>query len=64
MEVRDDIEGIAAGYSWTAYGGDDDEDSSGTISYVSIRHSGTQLAGGDEIQGLTLGWNWFWNYFK
>jgi len=51
---RDDIEGIAAGYSWTAYGGDDDLDSSGTISYVSIRHSGTQLAGGDEIQGLTL----------
>ncbi len=50
----DDIEGIASGYSWTAYGGDNDLDSSGFISYVSIRHSGTQLAGGDEIQGLTL----------
>ena len=50
----DDIEGIASGYSWTAYGGDNDLDSSGSISYVSIRHSGTQLAGGDEIQGLTL----------
>ena len=25
------------------------------LTYVSIRHNGTQLAGGDEIQGLTLG---------
>ena len=52
---RDDIEGIAEGFDWTSYGGDNDSDSSGSISYVSIRHSGTQLAGGDEIQGLTLG---------
>ena len=51
----DDIEGIAAGFEWTSYGGDDDSDSSGSMSYISIRHSGTQLAGGDEIQGLTLG---------
>jgi len=51
----DDIEGIAEGYNWTSYGGNDDADSSGSFSYVSIRHSGTQLAGGDEIQGLTLG---------
>ena len=51
----DDIEGIAEGYDWTSYGGNDDADSSGSFSYVSIRHSGTQLAGGDEIQGLTLG---------
>jgi len=27
----------------------------GTFRYVSIRHTGTQLQGGDEIQGLTLG---------
>ena len=52
---NDDIEGIASGYDWTNYGGDDDTDSSGVLTYVSIRHSGTQLAGGDEIQGLTLG---------
>jgi len=51
----DDIEGIAAGYTWTSYGGNDDEDTSGILSFISIRHSGTQLAGGDEIQGLTLG---------
>ena len=52
---NDDIEGIASGFDWTNYGGDNDNDSSGVLSYVSIRHSGTQLAGGDEIQGLTLG---------
>ena len=51
----DNIEGIAEGYNWTTYGGNDDTDSSGTLSFISIRHSGTQLAGGDEIQGLTLG---------
>ncbi len=27
----------------------------GTFRYISIRHTGTQLQGGDEIQGLTLG---------
>ncbi len=27
----------------------------GTFRYVSIRHTGTQLQGGDEIQGLTIG---------
>ena len=52
---NDDIEGIASGYDWTNYGGSNDNDSSGVLTYVSIRHSGTQLAGGDEIQGLTLG---------
>ena len=52
---EDDIEGIATGYEWTKYGGDLDTDSSGSLQYVSIRHSGTQLGNGDEIQGLTLG---------
>lgn len=52
---EDDIEGIATGYEWTKYGGALDTDSSGSLQYVSIRHSGTQLGNGDEIQGLTLG---------
>jgi len=33
----------------------DPNHSVGTFRFVSIRHTGTQLAGGDEIQGLTLG---------
>jgi len=52
---EDDIEGIATGYEWTKYGGSLDADSSGTLNYISIRHSGTALGNGDEIQGLTLG---------
>ena len=52
---EDTIEGIATGYDWTQYGGSVDSDSSGSLQYLSIRHSGTQLGNGDEIQGLTLG---------
>ena len=39
------------------YGGTDDEDNSGTLRYVSIRHGGFSISGveGDEINGLTLG---------
>jgi hypothetical protein len=52
---QDTIEGIATGYDWTMYGGLSDTESSGSLNYVSIRHSGTALGNGDEIQGLTLG---------
>ena len=37
------------------YGGNDNTDNSGIISYVSIRHGGSVLEDGDEINGLTLG---------
>ncbi len=37
------------------YGGDIDDDNSGTLKYVSIRHGGTELAPDEEINGLTLG---------
>lgn len=39
------------------YGGTDDEDSSGIMRYVSIRHTGINIgeSDGNEIQGLTLG---------
>ncbi|HNX05741.1 MAG TPA: hypothetical protein PKI32_09580, partial [Opitutales bacterium] len=36
------------------YGGTDDTDDSGVISYVSIRHGGVILGAGKEINGLTL----------
>ncbi|MGC6421570.1 MAG: hypothetical protein ACON47_07980 [Flavobacteriaceae bacterium] len=51
------IEGILAvdGENWNFYGGTDNTDNSGTIQYVSIRHSGTQVAPDVELQGLTLG---------
>ena len=51
------IEGVLAieGENWNFYGGFDNEDNSGTLRYVSIRHSGTQVAPDVELQGLTLG---------
>jgi len=37
------------------YGGDVPTDNSGVIRYVSIRHGGTNIGEGNEINGLTLG---------
>ncbi|CAI8391367.1 MAG: Uncharacterised protein [Flavobacteriales bacterium] len=48
------VEGVA-GETWNYYGGDDNSDSSGVLNYVSIRHTGTEVAPDEEIQGLTLG---------
>ena len=53
----DNIEGLTV-ENRTAFGGGDnpdDEDNSGVLRYVSIRHGGAALAPGDEINGLTLG---------
>ena len=36
-------------------GDDDDDDCSGVLRYVSIRHAGTEIGEGNEINGLTLG---------
>ena len=49
------IEGIPDTESRGRYGGEDDEDSSGSMTYVSIRHGGTDIGAGNEINGLTLG---------
>lgn len=49
------IEGVPASETLGLYGGDVVDDNSGTISYVSIRHGGSVLSGGNEINGLTLG---------
>lgn len=49
------IEGIPSSDENGLYGGDDPMDNSGTLSYVSIRHGGTNIGAGNEINGLTLG---------
>jgi hypothetical protein len=50
------IEGIPS-ETPAEYGGTADDDNSGTLRYVSIRHGGFSISGvpGDEINGLTLG---------
>ncbi len=47
------VEGIPEDYN-SLYGGTDDNDNSGTLKYVSIRHGGSDIGAGNEINGLTL----------
>jgi len=49
------IEGIPTSEIRGLYGGSNDNDDSGVIKYVSIRHGGTDIGAGNEINGLTLG---------
>ncbi|MEZ4934324.1 MAG: EB domain-containing protein [Saprospiraceae bacterium] len=53
--VEAQIEGIPTSDPNGLYGGTDDADNSGTLCYVSIRHGGTNIGDGNEINGLTLG---------
>jgi len=56
MDVAElQIEGIPTSDSNGLYGGNDAEDNSGTLNYISIRHGGTNIGAGNEINGLTLG---------
>ncbi len=49
------IEGIPSTDSNGLYGGTADDDNSGTIQYVSIRHGGSNIGEGNEINGITFG---------
>ncbi len=49
------IEGIPISEPRGIYGGYDGDDNSGILEYVSIRHGGTNIGEGNEINGLTLG---------
>ncbi|MFP4488400.1 MAG: hypothetical protein ACLFN1_03775 [Bacteroidales bacterium] len=49
------IEGIPASDPNGLYGGSEENDSSGEIRYISIRHGGANIGEGNEINGLTMG---------
>jgi hypothetical protein len=49
------IEGIPPSDQNGLYGGDVPNDNSGVIRYISIRHGGSNIGEGNEINGLTLG---------
>ncbi len=49
------IEGIPTTDLNGLYGGNDSQDNSGTLKFVSIRHGGANIGNGNEINGLTLG---------
>ncbi|MBI1192337.1 MAG: hypothetical protein GC205_04085 [Bacteroidetes bacterium] len=48
------IEGIPTTDPNGLYGGSDDADDSGILTYISIRHGGANIGNGNEINGLTL----------
>jgi len=49
------VEGIPFQEPRGIYGGVDEKDNSGVLKYISIRHGGTNIGDGNEINGLTLG---------
>ena len=49
-----DAEG-AAGLDESQYGGDNNEDSSGRLEYVVVKHTGAEVANGDELNGISFG---------
>lgn len=49
------IEGIPTSDPNGLYGGNDPADNSGVLKYISIRHGGTNIGSGNEINGLSLG---------
>ena len=54
-DILTQIEGIPVSDSYGSFGGNNELDNSGSLSYISIRHSGTLIGAGNEINGLTLG---------
>jgi hypothetical protein len=49
------IEGIPTTEMRGLYGGTNDADNSGIVKYVSVRHGGTDIGAGNEINGITFG---------
>lgn len=51
----DQIEGVPAADADGKYGGNDDNDDSGVLRFVSVRHGGASLAPGNELNGISFG---------
>ncbi|MGB5346687.1 MAG: hypothetical protein WBN23_11030, partial [Woeseia sp.] len=49
-----DAEG-AAGLDESQYGGDNNDDSSGRLAYVVVKHTGATVGNGDELNGISFG---------
>lgn len=45
----------AAGLNESQYGGDNNEDGSGRLEYVIVKHTGAEVASGDELNGISFG---------
>lgn len=49
------IEGVPASDQDGLYGGTNDNDTSGVLKYVSVRHGGTSIGAGNELNGISFG---------
>lgn len=49
------IEGVPLSDTDGLYGGNDDADNSGVLRYVSVRHGGTSIGSGNELNGISFG---------
>ncbi len=45
----------SAGDDESQYGGDNDDDDSGILRYVVVKHTGAEVANGDELNGISFG---------
>lgn len=45
----------SAGDDESQYGGDNDDDDSGILRYVVVKHTGAEVGNGDELNGITFG---------
>jgi hypothetical protein len=45
----------SAGDDESQYGGDNDDDDSGILRYVLVKHTGAEVANGDELNGISFG---------
>jgi hypothetical protein len=50
-----DMEGLVRGPQFDRYGGGNDDDDSGSVSYVSLRYNGKVIGLNNELNGLALG---------
>jgi hypothetical protein len=53
--ATNDIEGLPSGDPRNLYGGVNDDDNSGVLKYVSVRHGGSIIGAANEINGITFG---------
>jgi len=54
-DTETSIEGIPPSDANGRYGGNDDADNSGVLTYISVRHGGISIGDGNEINGITFG---------
>ena len=53
--ITDSIEGLPVGDPRNVFGGSDENDNSGVLRFVSVRHAGSRISPNNEVNGVTFG---------